>query len=192
MLTNVNPTAAKQRALAAALAVLHESGPEATTMRAVAERAGVTATALYRHFEDKEALLRAAVREVAALYKEALPGKTEDGGARERLSGILDAHGRFAAEHPRYYEVLFLGAAARPVAPGGIRRNTIFGTLVEAVVACMREGVLRDDDPAEVALTLAAHAQGLVLLHRSGRFPTEERFAEAWRASFERVVQGLG
>jgi len=49
---------ARQRALDAALAVLHDEGVAAVTMRAVAERAGVSATALYRLFTDKDGLRR--------------------------------------------------------------------------------------------------------------------------------------
>lgn len=51
----------RQRLLGAALEVAAEHGYAATTTRAVAERAGVSEGAIYRHFPTKLALLAAAV-----------------------------------------------------------------------------------------------------------------------------------
>ena len=45
--------------IAAARALLDEGGPEAVGLREAARRVGVSPTATYRHFKDKEALLAA-------------------------------------------------------------------------------------------------------------------------------------
>lgn len=191
-LTVVNPGRGRPRALAAAVEVLREGGVDALTMRAVAERAGVTATALYRHFEGKDALVRAATAHVAGGFRDALAAQVVGEGALERLRAMLEAQRRFAIEEPRFYDLLFvLPPEGRPVAPGPVRRNTLFGGLVEAVVACIREGSLCDDDPVEVALTLAALAQGLVLLERRGRFAGADEFGAFHAAALERVLRGL-
>jgi AcrR family transcriptional regulator len=47
------------RLLAAAEALLREGGAEAATLRAIAERAGVSLGIVYRRFPDKDAVLRA-------------------------------------------------------------------------------------------------------------------------------------
>ena len=42
--------------MAAALALLSESGPEGFTVRAIARRANVAPMAIYNHFEGKDGL----------------------------------------------------------------------------------------------------------------------------------------
>src|SRR5438094_5711043 len=53
----------RQRILDAARRMFVQRGYEATTMRAIAAKIGYTPTAIYHHFEDKEAL----VAELSAL-----------------------------------------------------------------------------------------------------------------------------
>ena len=53
----------RQRLLAAALELVEEEGVEALSMRRLAARVGVSATALYRHFADKDELLQHLVDE---------------------------------------------------------------------------------------------------------------------------------
>ena len=48
----MHPTAAD--IVAAARDLFLEAGPSGMTMRAVAKRVGISATAIYRHFDDKE------------------------------------------------------------------------------------------------------------------------------------------
>ena len=55
----------RARALAAAVDLLLKQGFDNTSMDAVAERAGISKTTLYAHFEDKVGLFRAAFGELA-------------------------------------------------------------------------------------------------------------------------------
>jgi len=185
---------ARQRALDAALAVLHDEGVAAVTMRAVAARAGVTATALYRHFADKDQLLRDMVREVAALFRDYLASVEGREQPVERLlAGLVAARG-FALDHPHYYELLFLtplGPARRY--PDGFRaKGGDFGLLAGMARACMEAGLFKSDDEVDVALTLASHLHGLLRLWRLERFGADRRRFEAFfDESFVRLFAGL-
>jgi AcrR family transcriptional regulator len=53
----------RQRILAAAQQLVEEQGYEGTTLRAVGQRAGVTAGTIFVHFNGKDALLMAALAE---------------------------------------------------------------------------------------------------------------------------------
>jgi len=55
----------RARALAAAVDLLLKQGFDSTSMDAVAERAGISKTTLYAHFQDKVGLFRAAFGELA-------------------------------------------------------------------------------------------------------------------------------
>lgn len=54
--------ASLERILVAAEEILDEVGPEATTTRAIADRAGLSVGSLYRFFPDKAAIVRELVR----------------------------------------------------------------------------------------------------------------------------------
>ena len=183
--------------LQAALRVLRRDGPAQLTMRTVAAEAGVTATALYRHFDNKEDLLRAVIREAYAVFRSyltvALDGSDPGVWLQLGFSRYLD----FALRHPHDYEILFVTAHGLAIDhyPDDFRsgRSATFRHLTGVVRACMEAGVLREDDPADVALTLYAHMHGLVMLHRSGRFrDDDEVFRGFYFASLGRLVEGLG
>ena len=167
------------------------------TMRAIGDAAGVSAAAIYRHFENKDELWIELVREVAAVFRDYLFDGMDAPEPAERLRGALEAVRRFAVEEPRYYELLMEtrhGDNER-IYPERYHVDPprTFRMLVEIVEACMAENSLVDDDAAEVALTLASHAHGLIRLYRMGRFGADDgEFARFYRDSFRRILRGLG
>ncbi|MBF5044989.1 TetR/AcrR family transcriptional regulator [Aggregicoccus sp. 17bor-14] len=186
---------ARDRILAAARALFLSGGAEALTMRAVAERVGVTATALYRHFEGKEALLEAVMREGHALFGSYLYRSLEvRGGPWERLQDSGERYLEFALQQPEAYRTLFM-QPAQPCEPGEREPPggaATFRFLVDRVRECMDAGLLREDGPDAVALAIWAHVHGLVSLHLSGALGVEEpAFREAYRASVRRLFAGL-
>ena len=91
-----------------ALAVLRRDGPSGLTMRAVASEAGITATALYRHYPDKDALVQAIVRTVYGIFRQHLIGEVPGTDAAIWLRLAFDRFMRFGLEHPNYYRLLFV------------------------------------------------------------------------------------
>jgi AcrR family transcriptional regulator len=181
--------------LASTLEVLHEHGPDGVTMRAVADRAGVTAPALYWHFADKEALLRAVGREVARLFRDRMVEATAVPNSEARLRRTLQEFRVFALEYPSYFHMLFVrpptaAGDARDVGDAGAR-SSILQLLSDRVAECMRDGSLARRDAGSVAMTLAALAQGLVVSHRPGRSASDATFAQFFDLSVDRMIGGL-
>lgn len=54
------------RILEATRALIHDQGPQAVSVASVSERSGVARTTIYRRYDDRSALLRAALEPVAA------------------------------------------------------------------------------------------------------------------------------
>jgi AcrR family transcriptional regulator len=179
----------RARALDAALSVLREQGLGALTMRSVGEAAGMTAPALYWHYQDKDALLRDAYREVGALHRDHVHSGLGTGDAIERLLAALEAIRTFAVSEPNFYEVLYL---VEPPAGVPRRTSTELQIVGELVRNCMRHNVFKDADPADVALTVSAHAHGAVMQYRRGQFDSETAFAEFYRRSLDRLLVGIG
>lgn len=92
----------------AALAELGHEGPEGFSLRGVARRAGVSAPAVYRHFEDKEALLVAVAAECSerfgAALTQAAAAAPPDPLEQFRATGIAIV--RFAVAHPAHFRAM--------------------------------------------------------------------------------------
>jgi AcrR family transcriptional regulator len=92
----------------AALRELALTGPAEFSLRSVARRAGVSAPAVYRHFQDREDLLAAVAVECAERLAAALTAAVDAAPAapleRFRATGI--AYLRFAVAHPDYFHAM--------------------------------------------------------------------------------------
>ncbi|MET8763535.1 TetR/AcrR family transcriptional regulator [Lentzea sp. NPDC004782] len=183
------------RIASAALSILLAEGAEAVTMRRVAADVGVTPMATYRHYPNREALLRtvadAAVAELSQDW-----GKRGDPAVFEsRLDGLADDFLDFALGKPNLYAFVVTerreGAKRFPddFRTGG---TPTFGPVFETVEQGMREGALRADDPLEVTLAITMPAMGLVQLYHGGRIDlSEQDFRALCKRTIERAVRGL-
>jgi AcrR family transcriptional regulator len=161
----------RQRILDAARDLFVEHGYEATSMRSIAERIEYTPTAIYHHFENKEALLSELCgqdfRALAAAFQRI--GKVED--PVERLERIGDAYVAFAVEHPKHYQLMFMSVRPGPGDKQGILKGDpgedAYAFLVEAVREAMDRGRFRAEltDADELAQILWAACHGIVSLH---------------------------
>jgi len=87
------PRPSQQHAvLAAALQCFAERGYDGTPVKQIAERAGVTTGAIYRHFPSKEALAQTLYGQCMRLYSDALRQAADGAGpVRGRLESALRA-----------------------------------------------------------------------------------------------------
>ncbi|NUS88779.1 MAG: TetR/AcrR family transcriptional regulator [Streptomyces sp.] len=153
----------REEILDAALAIADEQGLEAVSMRAVADRVGVTPMALYRHVSDKAALLDGiAGRLLAAL----LPPDERDGQAAEprawdeRLRGLAYACREVARRHPWVAHLLFSRPAVTPDAVRAV--DVIYTALVDAGVP--------DREVPRLERLISTFVIGFAASEASGRF----------------------
>lgn len=181
------------RIAAAALAILVEEGAPAVTMRRVAAGAGVTTMATYRHFPNREALLRSVADSAFAELGESWGKRTEGLAFERRFFALLDDFLDFALGRPNLYHFLLTdrreGVRRFPV---DYQESPAFGRVVEVVGQGMREEVLRADDLVEVTLALTMPVVGLVQLYLGGRIAlTEKEFRALCARTTRRVLDGF-
>jgi AcrR family transcriptional regulator len=169
-------------------------GIEGISMRKLAQRAGVTATAIYRHFRDKDEILDALISDGLAVLSDylapALKAKDPERGLRE----LIDAYLRFAIEQPKYFDLAFLVPSPNTRMSEELERHNraTFKLAIEQVAACMESGIFQPGDPIETAVFLWSTAHGLVTLFRTNRFgPDSRQFSALYRNTIERAIQGL-
>ncbi len=90
--------------------LLVEEGYKNLSMRKIARAIGYSATSIYLHFENKDALIHALIEEgmdrLLALLKDAEAQHADDPVAR--LRGLCRCFVDFGLENPEYYEVMFM------------------------------------------------------------------------------------
>lgn len=158
----------RQEILDSAGAILAERGDAASvSIRAVAERAGVSTAAIYLHFSDRDSLLGEVCGAVFGELELALVAAA--GGAPDPLTALRlqgAAYVRFALERPEQYRFMLMG---RPEEnhhpePSQLAASGSFANLVATVGECQREGLLPRGEPVPVGLALWSTVHGLASL----------------------------
>lgn len=186
--------ATRDKLLAVALELMEgPDGVDGVTMRAVATAAGVSTMATYKHFESRDALLRAAA---AAEYPR-IAGYFARANARTEVPGMRGMMGylNYALDHPQIFRYMFSSQRADAFAfPHDLKesKSPTFNILLGVVAELMERRVLRPDDVAETALSIWAHAHGLISLYLCGRIAAPRAaFQELYLRSLDRLVHGL-
>ncbi|WP_420108054.1 TetR/AcrR family transcriptional regulator [Mycolicibacter arupensis] len=129
----------------AGLQLTRLGGPDALTVREATRRVGVSPNAAYRHFADREALLRAVAiaigdRMAARMSTPAIRGGSAQSRARNQLRAVGLGYIGFALDEPGWFTVAFFGAGVVAV-DGGVPPP--FQALVDALDAMTDAGVLQ-------------------------------------------------
>ena len=169
--------------LRAARELLEEDG-RGLSLRAVAQRAGVSPTAPYRHFPDREALVSAVAaqgyRELAERLAEAHPAPVTP----EDLADVAVAYVQFALTHPALFRAMF----SEPCDPGNAERAAATAAISAYVDGLVRRafpengtGTGPGTDFEALSTAVWALVHGLAVLHLDGKFDTSAPAAVADR-----------
>jgi AcrR family transcriptional regulator len=187
------PTA--HRIIAAARRLLDREGADAVTMRRIADAVGITAMAIYRHYPDRAAVLNALADQGFAELAAALGSRRSPRKFEARLFRMADIYIDHALAHPRLFELMFLApreGARRFPRDFKAGRSPTANVTVAMIEDGMASGVLRDDDPWEVAFELGALLDGLLMLYLGGRVDTSAaRFRAMCKRALRRYLDGI-
>jgi AcrR family transcriptional regulator len=156
--------------LDAARELFVEQGYDAVTMRKVAERIEYSATAIYLHFADKEALLREIVGADFAALAAQFHRLARIDDPIERLVRVGRAYVEFGLAHPNHYRLMFGARPGPPHEPppatAGDPQQDAYAFLRSVVVDAMEKKCLRPElrDPDLVAQVLWSGVHGIVSL----------------------------
>jgi AcrR family transcriptional regulator len=193
--TSAATTGTADRILRAARSLFEREGAQAVSMRRIAGAVGLTPMAIYRHFPNREALLKRISDDSFDEIARHWLARNQGGDALSRVIALQRIYLDYALAHPHLFDYAFSArrADARKY-PDDFRAglSPTLGVAAEAVAEAMRAGQLRKDDEWDVAMTLWAHTHGLVALYRAGRFSYDEaEFRHFYEASLQRLLDGL-
>jgi AcrR family transcriptional regulator len=159
-----------------ALRMIRADGVGGMTLRAIADRLGVSRTALYRHFADKQALLAAVGREGFRMLRLTTDEAwTAHGGGHTGFAAMQEAYVRFAVTHPAHYKVIFGGVVEERAVDADFEAEAsgAFMVLVNALIAMQHAGLIRQDDPHLMARFVWARVHGTAMLAIDGYLPDD-------------------
>ncbi|MFF6772298.1 TetR/AcrR family transcriptional regulator [Streptomyces sp. NPDC012637] len=167
--------------LRAARELLEEDGSAGLSLRAVARRAGVSATAPYRHYADRDALVSAVAAEGYRELAEQLTVVRPAPSTPDDLAAVAVVYVRFALDHPALFRAMF----AEPCDPTSEERVAAAAVITEYVHGIVRDAFPEADDAGALATTVWALVHGLAFLHLDGKLDssTPEAVAQQVGAS---------
>jgi AcrR family transcriptional regulator len=179
-----------------AVRTIQVHGVEQLTLRSVGEKLGVSRTALYRHFSDKQALLAAVGREGFRMLRVALTDAWErHGRGREGFEAMGLAYVRFAVGHPSHYRVMFGGFVDSCAKDEAFVQEATgaFQVLVDSLVEQQQAGLVRADDPLLLARFIWSIVHGIAMLAIDGQLRGADERGEALNHyAVERIRHAIG
>lgn len=187
----------KESLLSTALHIVDTEGFDAITLREITQRLGTSRSAVYRHFESKEALMKGVIEQGYAQLDELFTPifRDKNRSVEERFELMSRAYLQFAIEHPNLYRLLF-GERYREEREGicDYRDETqatglyaLIGLLLEA----QEEGSVKKGDPMIQAATIWASVHGLASLLIDGHLMMSDNLEEIYRYSLDVLFKGL-
>jgi AcrR family transcriptional regulator len=165
-----------------ALRTIQADGVEHLTLRAVGEQLGVSRSALYRHFSDKQALLAVVGREGFRMLRVALTAALEaNGRGRTGFEAMGVAYVQFAVTHPSHYRVMFgrFIESCSKDAEFVQEATAAFQVLVDSLVEQQEAGLVRRDDPIILARFIWSIVHGIAMLVIDGQLRGVDERGEA-------------
>lgn len=180
----------RDRILAAARKLFERHGLEGLSLRDVAAKVGITPMAIYRHFENKDALVDALVLDALDEWS-AIVAALPAAEGLAKIEQMGDAFLEFALREPRRFEAAFLlpsRKARRYPDDFAAGRSPAGNVQLKVLEEGLRQGRLAGASAVEMMLVNAALSQGLVTLYRAGRIAGgEEEFRAMYRRAIRRV-----
>lgn len=170
--------------------MLEEVGPDKLSIRAISEQVGVSATAVYHHFANKDELLSHLAAQGFAQLETVL-GQCQQGiDKKNKMQVISRQYMLFAFEHPAMYQLMFgsqLAHSEMNPTLSTARKNAY--AVVEQCVADVLEKDIQSKEVRSAALAAWSFAHGLASLMIHNVFELPEHISKD--AVIEKALLGF-
>jgi AcrR family transcriptional regulator len=157
--------------------LLGERGAEAFSMAEASRRLGVAASAPYRHFADRDALLAAVALRAADLLGRQLDREATSGPSAQRLAAAARTYVRFAHDQQPLFRALIGSGLDKDYHPEIARAAQAIGVAFISPAAQLVDG--DETAAARLASAIVATAHGHAVLMLDGTFGSGHRAVEA-------------
>lgn len=160
--------------IAAATAIIAETGAETLSVREVARRAGVSPGAPFRHFPTRDALLAAVAAQAMQRLADAVQARQAamDDDPLAQIEAIGMAYLAWAHQNPAQFGVISQRKLVELDTRSRHLNDAIRARMQALLTMAQARGQMRDDaDPDTVLLSCRALVYGLARMFVDGHFP---------------------
>jgi AcrR family transcriptional regulator len=187
----------KESLVATALDIIDKDGLDAITLRDLTQRLGTSRTAVYRHFDSKEALILGVIEKgyenLDLMFTPIFQDRTQS--VAERFKTMGRAYLDFAIEHPNLYRLLFGDKyhQEREKLCDYKDENQATGlyTLIGLLLEAQEEGIIASVNPMVQAAMVWASIHGLASLLIDGHLMMRDNMEAIYEYSIEVLLKGL-
>lgn len=182
--------------LACSLDQYLQDGYRGLSMRKIASKVGISATAIYRHYSNKEELFHQVIKNGFGTYTNYLLPATQEETAEKRFYKTLEYALDFVMDHPRYFELIFVKSDSKDELANhnDLRKDSkiSFDFYTARINECIETGYFKEDHPGEVSALLLSSYIGFFSLYIGGLLPRSKKEIKQlyWR-SVERIMSGI-
>jgi AcrR family transcriptional regulator len=183
--------------LAAAERLIDARGPDAASIRAVADEVGTTTRAVYSGFGSKQGLLEALATRLFEMLTQAIDEVPVTDSPRDDLVAVaLDGFRRTALEHPSLYSLVFLRTApdlelGQPGSTYVEVASAAFGRLEARMERLAAGGELGSRSVRDAAHAFHALTEGLASMEVRGGMLDPATAESVWRDALESLLRGF-
>jgi AcrR family transcriptional regulator len=163
----------KNALIQAGIDILSEQGLNALSLRKVAQRAGVSHSAPYAHFTDKQALIAAISTEGYRKLFDCLAAAVEQ-YRHDPLRQLIEAswaYVQFAQREPAHFKITLSGVVEKEQEYPAFVEMTekAFALVVRLTQSCQQAGILRPGPPNQMAVSVWSMVHGFTSLILEGQ-----------------------
>jgi AcrR family transcriptional regulator len=165
----------RERIVDEALRIVTEDGPDGVTIRALAQRLGLSAGSIYTYFRSKDELLQQVAAQGFERLMASAMGASEIPDPREAMLEGGRRYLAFAMENPALYRLMFQEMDVSPVRsepPMPVPGRALYDLYRDLYARAVEAGTVRDGgDPEMQTLIGWSAVHGFAMLALSGRLP---------------------
>ncbi|MCG7378190.1 TetR/AcrR family transcriptional regulator [Paenibacillus sp. ACRSA] len=166
----------RQNIVHAAAALLQEHGPEAVTVRRVAERMECSTKIIYNLFGKKEGLAKHLYMEGCSLLSQTFENVLPQAAFDIYFRDLTQAYWDFGIQQSSFYQLMFGGSFAefKPDAESLQGTATALKQISGLVEVAIKQGLIQEKDPLLAVRLIWAPLHGVIHLYLGGHIESEE------------------
>ena len=183
----------RQVLLRSAKQLIAEAGIENLSLRRLAERAGVSRTAPYHHFSDKNDLLCAIAAAGFRRRHQTAAAEFDDAGKTmlEKFHAYINGYMQFAVDNPEEYELMFGRSIWKQQNSTEELRDVAYPCFQHQVdmMRCWQDcGVISGDNPLRTAQVIWSALHGIAKLFIDGIYTDTAQIEEVTHCAINMFV----
>lgn len=204
----------KEELIKTALEILNTGGIQSITLRKIGDRLGTSRSAIYRHFKNKEALMKQVILsgldELDRLIEPVF--SNENFSLLERFHAMGLCYISFAISNPHLYRLIFgqtmlkereevivdKRANLHKLLHGDssdelmqAEQSNGFHKLVSIIIQAQEEKVFKEGDPVLIATAIWALLHGLASLAIDGHLSVKDNMEAIYETNYKMLLEGL-